>query len=187
MVINLSVYPSIAQLGARVDGLIHSFTVNLLIVFVAAFDFSLRCSGSVAHKFSITVNVKCHCQWNPANQIPRTTGNTGRRWCKSSSEVWFGPGLNNNFMVTSLQVWRWFNSKKIELLKLSGGATNFTFSRVWTCLCFHMTPVLLLLLLFFFFHYLHLLYKSGKHWANTHWIKFQKQQVVSVGFPSYRT
>lgn len=55
----------------------------------------------------------------------------------------------------------------------------FTFTWVWTGLCFCMCC--------FFFYYLHLLYKSGKHWANTHWIKFPKQQVVGVGFPLYST
>ncbi len=65
----------------------------------------------------------------------------------------------------------------------SVGATNFTSTWLWTGPCFCMTPLFLLLLLFF--NYLHLLYKSGKHWANTHWIKFPKQQVVRVGFPLY--
>lgn len=40
---------------------------------------------------------------------------------------------------------------------------------------------------FFLLYYLHLLYKSRKHFANTHWIKSPKLQVVGVGFPLYRT
>lgn len=34
-----------------------------------------------------------------------------------------------------------------------------------------------------FLYYLHLLYKSRKHWVNTDWITFPKLQVVGVGFP----
>lgn len=101
MVVKLYVYPSIAQLWARVDGKIHSLLYvswscgSCIWLFTAMLRFSYS-------EISITVNVKCHCQQNPANQLPRTTGNIGRSWCKSSNEVWFGPGLKNSFMVMSL-------------------------------------------------------------------------------------
>ncbi len=169
--------PRIAHPWACVDGLTHS------LMFI-----SWSCGSCIQHftamlrfscpQISITVNVKCHCQWIPANQSPRTTGNIGRSWCKSSSEVWFGPGLDD--MVMSR--WCHYKSNVDSTAKNRAsefvGATYFTFTRVWTGLFLHDSSVVS-------FNYLHLLYKSGKHWANTHWIKFPKQQVVGVGFPLY--
>lgn len=133
--------PSIVHLWACVDGLIHSLLCtswsygSCIWLLTAMLRFTCP-------QISITVNVKCHCQWNPANQLPRTTGNIGRSWCKSSSEAWFGPGLNNKFMVMSIQ------QQKIELWNLFVGATYITFTWVWAGLCFCTTPVLLLFFLF---------------------------------------
>lgn len=164
-------------LRARVDGLIYSLLYiswscgSCIWPFTAMLRFSCP-------QISITVNVKCHCQWNLANQLPGTSGNIGRSWCKSSSEVWFGPGLKNNFMV---------------MTNVDSTAKNraFKFQLCWSQIFhIHMSvnrPLSLRdsCVFLFLFNYLHLLYKSGEHWANTHWIKFPKQQVVGVGFPLY--
>lgn len=73
-------------------------------------------------QISITVNVKCHCQWNPANQLIRTTGNIGICWCKSSSEVWFGPGLSHNFIIISW--WCHYVGDKSDIFSAQNRAFN---------------------------------------------------------------
>lgn len=183
MVINLYVYPSIAHHGACVDGLIHSL---LCISWSCGSCIWLLTAQICCQQFSITVNVKCHCQWNPANQLPRTTGNIGRGWCKSSGVVW--PWAHFTFSW-----WRCYKSN-VESTAKNRALKFVSWSHIFHIhmsvnrpLFLHDSHVGVFFFFFLFFNYLHLLYKSGKHWANTHWIKFPKQQVVSVGFPLCRT
>lgn len=153
MAANLYVYPSIARLWARVDGLIHSFNISWSCgSCIWLFTVILRFSCS---QISITVNVKCHCQQNPANQLPRTTGNIGRSWCKSSIEVWFGPGFQK------VQWWR-FNGCHMGIQSnVDSTAKNRALSFVWWS---HIFDVLkceqaFVFTWLHFFYYLHLLYK----------------------------
>lgn len=75
--------PSVAHLWAHLHSLIHSLLHYLITQ-------RLRLTS---HKLKITVNVKCHCQWNPANQLLRA-GKVGRSWCKKQQWGGFDPGLN---------------------------------------------------------------------------------------------
>lgn len=115
---------------------------------------------------------------------------------KAAVRCGFGPGLdnnnnnNNNNFHGDVNIWEaslmliW--QQKNRAFKFVR-ATYFTFTWVWTGLCFCMTPV------WFFFSsssssiiYIYCT-KVAKHWADTRWIKFSKLQVVSVGFPLNRT
>lgn len=68
---------------------------------VAAFDLLLQCLVLVAHKFqsqkmlSAIVNEIQPINYQKQHRALTEVGT------KISSEVWFGPGLNNNFMMSS--------------------------------------------------------------------------------------